>query len=257
MRVRRAVVAWRSLTVVTRAPGRELSLYEAAWLYAGPTHVVEVCLAGMLWSGRLTVTGSTLRIAASVPRDSVEAAVVDACKRSPDASAWETVERVARSAPVRALGEHLAEQNLIAPPGALRALTTARETASGLASSVPIVMGILIIVALFTGEPAWAVVGAAATVIASTVLGVASRKRPHLPPDGITDYGRQFLDALPDEWIPRTATPDATSGHAARLGRCARGLLRPDEEPRKLRAALTPPPSPPPSEVNDWAGMGI
>ncbi|MEV7181178.1 TIGR04222 domain-containing membrane protein [Kitasatospora sp. NPDC093679] len=246
---------WQSVAVRTR--DRRLSPYEVAWMCAGPTRVVEVCLTGMLWSGRLTVTGSRLELVDPVPRDGVESAVVAAFRRSPDAEAWKVAERAARSAAIRSLGEHLGAQGLITPPGALRAVHAARNAVVGLAFGIPIVMLGAVDVALYSHEPAWAAVGTAAAVVGSTVLGLASRRRLDLPPDGITEYGRQVLDALPVPWIPRTAVANADPADAARLGRCARGLLSPEEEPHDLREALAPPPPAPPPEMNDWAGLGI
>ncbi|MFH8369623.1 TIGR04222 domain-containing membrane protein [Streptomyces sp. NPDC018031] len=241
--------------VVPRPAPVELTLHEVAFLSRGRRGAAETVLASMLLAGRLTVRDRVLTVLDPVPRDRVEADVIDAFGTAPCRKPWKRLDRLTGGRGITAVGDRLADLGLVGRVTLHHRVARADEFLfSALALSC--LTGVVsVYVAAGQGDNPLVPLAATAVLWGAGVLAM----RPGGPWGAAnTEAGKEVLAALDAgsrPWPPVTRD-DLSEAQALLLREVARdGRLRGELAP--LSAALSRPASPTGTMPNnDPPGLG-
>ncbi|MGA5037180.1 TIGR04222 domain-containing membrane protein [Streptomyces capoamus] len=197
--------AYGRLDVPVVAGRRErLGLYDVAFLSGGGERVAETAMAVMLLEGRLSVQDMVVTVLDPVPRDAVEAAVVQVVGPGPRRRMWRRLSRLGRCPAIDAVGDRLAGLELVASPSRYRVYEAA-DAASLMARVVSAVLGLVAVgFALARHGPVLVVLG---VTVAAVGGGELFRWGTDWLPKGATQRGRAALAKYErrcrrGEWAP-------------------------------------------------------
>lgn len=203
VRFRRAYRRLVDAPVTPRPQHEELSLYELASLHGQGWRVVLTALSAMMLGGRLTAYGKEVTITGPVPRDEVEADVIEVIGLGPRWGVWDRMHRLSESASVDAIGDRMAGQRLVGSPTRCRAADAAFVTLHvWLWCSVAFTLVAAVFAAL-GDRAALIALAAAVPVLAGGFL--AQRHSEKWDP-GVTEAGRRLMVSGQngDRLVPRT-----------------------------------------------------
>ncbi|MDN0197062.1 TIGR04222 domain-containing membrane protein [Streptomyces sp. S.PNR 29] len=252
VRFRRAYRRFADAPVTRRPQHEELSLYEVAFLHGQGLRVAWTALAAMMLGGRLTANREVVTLTDPVPRDAVEADVIEVIGLAPRRQAWECLHPLSTSPSVDAIGDRLADQGLVGSPTRCRAAASALGFLQGMllcTVTFALVAGVLAAV----GDRE-ALIALAATVPMATG-GFLAHRHPEKWDPGVTEAGRRASvprrDRYGEPLVPPT-NDDLSSYELSLLREVVfKGVLTGRLSP--LADATRPPPS---ETLDDPPGLG-